>query len=383
MLKRIRQHLGLKIFISYLIIILVGIVVLAASTEFAIPSAFDRHMVAMIPMMGDSSMGMGMMETSVDLEVDLFASFRNAVNEALTWAALAAFLAAVAVSLFISRQVVTPVQEMMIASQHIAGGHYQERVHVPGDPDKADELAQLALSFNRMAEKLDQTENMRRQLIGDISHELRTPLTTIKGTMEGLIDGVLPAIPETYQDIHRETRRLEKLVADLQELSRVEAGSYPLARLPVEILPLIESVARRLRPQFEGKGVSLEIISPDELPKVQADPDRISQVLINLIGNALQYTPENGQVSVIVSQVGNEIHTSVTDSGIGIPVEHLAHIFIRFYRVDKSRSRAGGGSGIGLTIAKHLVEAHGGKIWAESKGTGNGSTFTFSLPIVS
>lgn len=383
MLKRIRQHLGLKIFISYLIIILVGIVVLAASTEFAIPSAFDRHMVAMIPMMGDSSMGMGMMETSVDLEVDLFASFRNAVNEALTWAALAAFLAAVAVSLFISRQVVTPVQEMMIASQHIAGGHYQERVHVPGDPDKADELAQLALSFNRMAEKLDQTENMRRQLIGDISHELRTPLTTIKGTMEGLIDGVLPAIPETYQDIHRETRRLEKLVADLQELSRVEAGSYPLARLPVEILPLIESVARRLRPQFEGKGVSLEIISPDELPKVQADPDRISQVLINLIGNALQYTPENGQVSVIVSQVGNEIHTSVTDSGIGIPVEHLAHIFTRFYRVDKSRSRAGGGSGIGLTIAKHLVEAHGGKIWAESKGTGNGSTFTFSLPIVS
>jgi len=383
MLKRIHQHLGWKIFISYLIIILVGIIVLATSTEFAIPSAFDRHMSAMMPMMDDSNMGVGMMETNVDLEVDLFSSFRNAVNEALTRAALAAFLAAVAVSLFISRQVVTPVQEMMVASQYIANGHYEERVRVPGDPDKADELAQLALSFNRMAEKLDQTENMRRQLIGDVSHELRTPLTTIKGSMEGLIDGVLAPTPETFQQIHRETERLQRLVTDLQELSRVEAGAVPLDMKPTDIARLVESVCSHMQNQFDDKGVNLRVETTSEMPYILVDEDRISQVLINLVGNALQFTPEKGQVAVVVSQVGNELHTSVEDSGIGIPVEQLAHIFTRFYRVDKSRSRAGGGSGIGLTIAKHLVKAHGGRIWAESGGTNKGSTFTFSLPFAS
>ena len=398
MLSRIRSYLGWKIFLSYLVIILVGGIVLAASAEFAIPSAFDRHMVSMMPMMSDSSMGMGMMDASVDLESDLFDNFRNAVNEALARGTLAAMIAAVIVSLLISRQVVTPVREMMHASQHIAAGHYDERVDVSGDLDHPDELAQLALSFNRMADKLTQTENLRRQLIGDISHELRTPLTTIQGSMEGLMDGVLPAVPKTYQDIYKEAQRLEYLVDDLQELSRVEAGSYPLERVPMEIAHLIESVARRLRPQFDEKGVALELDLPGDLPKVQADPDRISQVLINLIGNALQYTPVGGVVSVgctvsrkqfpvISTQVPSKRNTdrwlliTLEDSGIGIPAEHLPHIFDRFYRVDKSRSRAGGGSGIGLTIAKHLVEAHGGQIWAESEGKGKGSTFIFALPV--
>ncbi|MBC8506282.1 MAG: HAMP domain-containing protein [Chloroflexi bacterium] len=383
MFRRIQQHLGWKIFLSYLVIILVGIIVLATSTEVAIPSAFDRHMSAMMPMMGEGNMGMGMMETSVDFETDLFASFRNAVNEALTWAALAAFLAAVVVSIFISRQVVTPVREMMIASQYIANGHYEERVRVPGNLDHADELAQLALSFNRMAEKLDQTETMRRQLIGDISHELRTPLTTIKGSMEGLIDGVLEPAPETFQQIQRETERLQRLVTDLQELSRVEAGTIPLKLIPSDIGKLVDAVCRHMQNQFDDKGVDLRIETSPEMPLILVDEDRISQVLINLVGNALQYTPEKGQVSVVVSKVGNEIHMSVKDTGIGLPVEHLSNVFTRFYRVDKSRSRAGGGSGIGLTIAKHLIEAHGGRIWVESKGTGKGSTFTFSIPLAS
>ena len=382
MLKRIRQHLGWKIFISYLVIILVGIIVLATSTEFAIPSAFDRHMSAMMPMMDDSNMGMGMMETSVDLEDDLFSNFRNAVNEALTRAALAAFVAAVAVSLFISQQVVTPVREMMVASQYVANGHYEERVRVPGDPSQADELAQLALSFNRMAEKLDQTENMRRQLIGDVSHELRTPLTTIKGSMEGLIDGVLEPTAEIFQQIQREAERLQRLVTDLQELSRVEARAVPLEVQPVDYGKLVETVCKHMQNQFEDKGVNWHTEIAPALPYILVDEDRISQVLINLVGNALQYTPENGLVSVTVSQVGEEIHTRVRDTGIGIPVEHLPHVFTRFYRIDKSRSRAGGGSGIGLTIAKHLVEAHGGRIWAESEGAGKGSTFIFTLPHV-
>jgi histidine kinase len=272
---------------------------------------------------------------------------------------------------------------MTTASQYIADGHFDQRVQIPGDiaSNDLDELAQLALSFNQMAEKLHQTENMRVQLIGDISHELRTPLTAIKGSMEGLLDGVLPPTPETFQNIHREANRLQRLVADLQELSRVEAGALPLDLKTQDIVPLTGSVAERLRPQFEDKGVALAVDLPPTLPPVLIDEDRISQVLINLLGNALQYTPEGGQVSLVVQQSGDEIQVKVKDTGIGIPVEHLPHLFTRFYRVDKSRSRAGGGSGIGLTIAKHLVEAHGGRIWAESEGIGQGSTFSFALPI--
>ncbi len=388
MLTHIRKRLGMKLFISYMVVILVGIIALAVSTEFSVPAAFDHHMLAMAEMMrGRDMMGMG---SPIDLEADLYTSFRNAVNEALTRATIAVLVAALAVSWFVTLQVVTPVREMMNATRHIAAGHYDERVSIPRKPDEADELAQLAISFNRMAEQLDQTEARRRRLIGDISHELRTPLTTISGSMEGLIDGVLPPTPETFQEILREARRLERLVADLQELSRVEAGAYPLKLAPVALAPLMESIARRLRPQFDEKGVALEVTLPPDLPPALADPDRLAQVLINLIGNALQYTPAGGAVSVQGTTVSEHapglsadafLLITVRDTGIGIPAEHLPHVFDRFYRVDKSRSRAGGGSGIGLTIAKHIVEAHGGRIWAESAGRGKGSSFAFTLPV--
>jgi histidine kinase len=246
----------------------------------------------------------------------------------------------------------------------------------------SDELGQLAHSFNQMAEKLEQVESMRRQLIGDVSHELRTPLTAIKGSMEGLMDGVLPATGDTYQQIHQEADRLARLVDDLQELSRVEAGAYPLDIRPVAVSTLIQTTVKRFATQAQAKGIELRHDLSADLPPVLADQDRITQVLTNLVGNALQYTPQGGQVTILCKQHGNEIHISIADSGIGIPTEHLPHLFTRFYRVDKSRSRqAGGGSGIGLTIARHLVEAHGGRIWAESAGEGQGSTFTFALPV--
>ena len=380
MISAIRRHLGWKIFISYLIVIFIGAVVLTTAAEFVVPRSFDRHLAAMgsmmVSMMGSSPMG-------TDLNADLFINFRTAVNEALTIAALAAVIAAIAVSFFVSRQVVTPVQEMMIASRYIAEGHYDERVHVPGDPSKSeiDELSQLALSFNQMAAKLERIETMRSQLIGDISHELRTPLTAIKGSMEGLMDGVLPANEETFHGIYREADRLQRLVSDLQELSRVEAGAYELELKPVDVLDLVTATVNRLELQFEDKGVIIESDVPDGLPPVKADEDRIGQVLLNLVGNALQYTPNGGTVKVKATQHEDEIFLTVNDTGIGISAEHMQHLFTRFYRIDKSRSRVGGGSGIGLTIAKYLVEAHGGRIWVESPGPGKGSTFTFSLPV--
>jgi histidine kinase len=370
-LAKLRSSLGWKIMISYLVVIVVGMVTLTLAAESATPTAFNRHMVGMEQMMRGSQMGMAQMEN------DLFANFRAAVTEALLVATGAALVSAVAVSLFVSRRVVVPIRQMMQASRHIAAGYYRERVQVVSD----DELGQLALSFNQMAASLEQVEDMRRDLIGNVAHELRTPLATIKGYMEGLIDGVLPAEPGTYQEVYREADRLQRLVADLQELSRVEAGAFELERKPLALDQLIRNTAGRLQPQFDEKEVSLSLALPAHLPPVPADEDRLSQVLLNLIGNALQYTPTGGTVTITTEKHKTEVWVAIHDTGIGIATEQLPHLFDRFYRVDKSRSRAGGGSGIGLTIVKHLVEAHRGRVWAHSQGEGQGSTFTFALPL--
>jgi len=388
MINYFRQHLGMKLFLSYLAVILVGALVLGIATRFTTPTAFNRHL-GMMEQMGDNGGVMGMMTGETDSKPglrrgqgsgyasELYTSFQESFSEALTWAALAAGVAALAVSLFLSQRVVTPVRAMMSASQRIAAGHYDERVQDRG----ADELGQLAQSFNQMAAKLQQVESMRRQLIGDVAHELRTPLTAIKGSMEGLMDGVLPASTETYHQIHQEADRLNRLVDDLQELSRVEAGAYEMDLHAVKLSALVKTVVKRLGGQFEEKNVGLTADLPSELPHVQVDGDRIIQVLTNLISNALRYTPAGGQVTLHASRQGSHVHVIIKDTGVGISPEHLAHIFTRFYRVDKSRSRQAGGSGIGLTIAKYLVEAHDGRIWVESEGQGQGSTFTFTLPV--
>jgi signal transduction histidine kinase len=248
--------------------------------------------------------------------------------------------------------------------------------------NQLDELDLLALTFNQMADKLEKTETMRRQLIGDVTHELRTPLAAIKGYMEGLMDGVLPATPDTYQQVHSEADRLERLVNGLQELSRVEAGAYQLKLESISPVKLIESVVSHLNRQFEEKGIHLEEKLDDDLPNVFVDKDRILQVLTNLVGNALQYTPAGGRVAITAARVKSEVIISVTDTGIGISPDNLPLIFNRFYRTDKSRARVSGGSGIGLTIAQALVKAHHGRIWAESAGEGKGSVFYFTLPVV-
>jgi histidine kinase len=374
MWNKLRRHLAAKLFISYLIVILVGIVVQAIAVEFVIPGAFQRHMSGMQGMMG-------MMGTPN--RMDLFSSFRSGVNEALAVAAGAALLAAIVVSVLISRRIVAPVQAITKASMCIADGHFDQRVGISGgNPEYADELTQLANAFNQMAARLEQTEQMRRQLLGDVSHELRTPLTAIKGSMEALVDGVLPAEPATFVQIEQEADRLQRLVNDLQELSRVEAGTYELDRQSISVETLVQTAIQRIERQFQQKNISLTCHLSPNLPSIRGDQDRLLQVLMNLLNNTYQYTPVGGAVRVDAGLQGDEVIVSVVDNGIGIPTEHIPQLFTRFYRVDKSRSRqAGGGSGIGLTIAKHLVEAHGGRIWAESAGLGKGSTFAFALPI--
>jgi len=350
----IRERLGAKLFLANLMVILIGIIILAITIQITIPTAFNRHMGMMDQSMMGNGMGMGQGQ---GYGRTLFENFRASMFESLGYAMTASVLVALLVSWFSSRRIVAPVRTLTDASQHIADGHYAERVQVTG----TDEIAQLATRFNQMATQLEQVESMRRQLIGDVTHELRTPLTSIKGYMEGLVDGVLPSTPETFDQIHREADRLSRLVDDLQELSRVEAKAYSLDIRSVTVSNLVQTTVKRLSPQARDKRITLHSNLPADLPPLQADEDRLTQVLVNLVANAIQYTPEGGNVSITAARQADEIHISVKDTGVGIPPEHLANLFTRFYRVDKSRSRnAGGGSGIGLTIAKHLVEAHGG-----------------------
>ncbi|MBI3942736.1 MAG: HAMP domain-containing protein [Chloroflexi bacterium] len=367
--KALERRLGWKLFLSYLIVVMVGTVVLASTAKFEAPVALSRHMAHMETMMGDNA----------GLAADLRDSFVAAVNEVLVVAALAAALAAVIVSIFTTRRIVGPIQAMMQASQRIAAGDYHQRVQILSE----DELGALVSSFNRMAETLEQTERRRVELIGDLAHEFRTPLSSIRSIMEGLVDGVLPADPATFLDIQREISRLQRLVNDLLELSRAEAGQISLEIQPAAVSNLIHTAADRLQPQFDDKGVDLDVAVSQDLPLVRVDPGRLAQVLLNLLGNALQYTPSGGRVTIRAWHEGHAIAIAVQDTGIGIPAEALPHIFERFYRVDKSRARTGGGSGIGLTIARHLVEAQGGRIWAESPGPGQGSILTFTLPLAS
>jgi signal transduction histidine kinase len=374
MIAALRRRLGAKLFVAFLAVILIGMGVLAVAIQFTAPTAFTRHMNGMGQGMGmeqGAAQGQGMMQT-------FYNDFRGGVNEALGVAALAALVVAVGVSLALSRRIVAPLLEMTAASRRIAEGKYDERVTTRS----LDEIGQLGESFNQMAAQLEQVESMRRQLIGDVSHELRTPLTAIKGSMEGLMDGILPADAETYQQIHAEADRLSRLVDDLQELSRVESHAYPLDFRETDLSALVATTVKRLTPNARAKRISLTSSLPRHLPRLLADEDRLGQVLTNLAANGIQYTPEGGAVTISAEQKNGDVQITVADTGVGIPPEHLANIFTRFYRVDKSRSRAsGGGSGIGLTIARHLIEAHDGKIWAESDGEGKGSRFVFTLPI--
>jgi len=377
MKKKFRSTLAVKLFLSYLVILLIGGAVLALVVELVIPAAYERHVVG-------PQRGMGTSTTTTRPRDMILEQFRSGVNEALLIAAGIALLAAILVSLLISRRIILPLRDITQASLRISAGQYNQRVNTQGlSAGRDDELAQLAQAFNQMAEKLENTERMRSQLIGDVSHELLTPLTAIKGSMEALVDGILPATPETFEQVEQEADRLQRLARDLQELSRVEAGAYKLEMQPIHLPELLQTAIERVQTQFMLKEVQLISQFSSELPSVQADPDRLLQVLINLLSNAYQYTPAGGQVVLKAAPQSSEVFISVKDNGMGIPAEHLPHLFTRFYRVDKSRSRqSGGGSGIGLAITRHLVEAHGGTIWAASAGLGQGSTFTFTLPIL-
>lgn len=310
---------------------------------------------------------------------DLTTGFQRALATGMLLSGLAALIAAGIASWGLARRVTQPIQAIAAASHDIAAGQYSRRLQA--ESDSAQEITELVESFNRMAESLEQIEEARRALIADISHELKTPLASIKGYMEGLEDGVIAPGPETYRILYAEAARMDRLVNGLLELSRAEAGRMALELRDEDARDLVESVVEFLRPQFVEKQVLLHFQPQDAPLLVHADPDRVRQVMINLLGNALQYSAAGGAVTVRLEIREQMAYIRVSDTGVGLAPEDLERVFLRFYRVDKSRSRAGGGSGIGLTISRRIAELHGGRLWAESPGPGKGSSFSFTLPL--
>lgn len=275
------------------------------------------------------------------------------------------------------RKWVNPLADVMAAAEDLAEGNFSVRVVEKGD----QEFTKLAKSFNHMAEELEHAEIQRRNLTADVAHELRTPLHILQGNLEGALDGVYEASPDYFRSMLEETRLLQRLVEDLQTLSRAESGTLDFHIQKLSVVELLEDVVT----SFSGKADEAGIRLIKEVPEheggldVKGDWQRLDQVLGNLISNALRYTPEGGEISLRAGREGGSILVRIQDSGDGIPAEDLPYIFDRFWKGDKSRTRASGGSGLGLAIARQLVSAQGGEISVESQ-LGEGTTFTISLP---
>ncbi len=299
-----------------------------------------------------------------------------AINRFLIWGALLAIAVAFLITYFLSRQISAPVKALTSAVRRMGRGDLTQRVQ---SKDKG-ELGELGRAFNTMAENLERGERLRRNMIADVAHELRTPLSNLKGYLEAIHDGVVKPAPDAIHSLTDEANLLSRLVDDLQELSLAEAGELKLDIKAEDMTKLLKQAVAVRQPQAIAKGVLLSANLPRKLPLVSIDAHRISQILLNLIDNAITHTPKCGNVTVAAKILDSQVEVGVEDTGEGIPAEDLPNVFERFYRVDKSRARATGGAGLGLAISKSLVEAHGGKIGVESQ-IGQGSRFFFTIPL--
>jgi len=305
-----------------------------------------------------------------------FLRLSASINRSLLLGGSLAIAIALILTFVLSRRMMSPVGALSRAARRLGRGDLSQRVQFRGK----GEVAALAQAFNTMAADLEHDEQLRQNLIADVAHELRTPLSNIQGYLEAIRDRVMKPNAATIRSLNEEVALLSRLVNELQELSLAEAGALKLVYQAEDITKLVKQAVTPLQPQLAAKEISLSLDLPDNLPPVNIDWQRVNQVLHNLLENAVAYTRKGGTINVGAAKQGDWVEVSVSDTGEGIPAEDLPNIFERFYRVDKSRARVTGGSGLGLTIAKRLVEAHGGTITVQSK-LGKGSRFSFTLPI--
>lgn len=361
-----KPDLRSRLFFSHALVMVVGLLTLLTIGKFSSPRFFIVYLER-IERQG---------YTVNQIRAQLVRGFESAWARGALWSLGIGASAAGGLSYWMSQRIVRPLVQMEEITKKLAEGHLDERVPLSDIP----EVNQLALSFNRMAAELEGVEQRRRDLVSDLTHELRTPLTILEGYLEGLADDTITPSTDIYELLAKESKRIRRLVDDLQELSKMEAGYLPIEAKEVDVLPMLEGLIQRFSDQLSGEaGPSLRLEIQPPLPHVLADPARLEQVLINLIGNAIRYTP-SGTVTVRTWSGEKRFWFAVEDTGVGISGEDLPHVFERFWRADRSRDRHSGGTGIGLAISRRLIELQGGDIEVESE-VGKGSTFRFWLPV--
>ena len=357
------RGLGSRLLVAQLVVLLAGALTLGLVALIVAPRLFTVHM---------DRAG----ETDPMVRAHAEEAFGSALGIALLVAASVSVASALVISALAVRRLSAPVTQLATAADSLASGHYE--VAVP-DPRLGDEFDRLTAAFTHMADALAHTERVRRQLLSDLAHELRTPLNTLAAQIDGLEDGLVAPTPATWQAIHGQLRRLERLAADIGQLSAAEEHAHPLTLRPADVAQIAADAVAADSPRYEMKNVHLVLERVGPL-LARVDGIRMQQVLANLLDNALRHTPAGGDVTVRAFPEGRDAVVQVVDTGAGLPPSELEAVFERFHRVNPSRSRADGGSGLGLTIARIIVGDHGGTLTAESSGLGSGATFTLRIP---
>ncbi|WP_169309330.1 cell wall metabolism sensor histidine kinase WalK [Desulforhopalus sp. IMCC35007] len=318
---------------------------------------------------------MALMETYDVSPDEIHQMFLTSIHYYLVWASLAALGLAIVLSYLLTRRVLRPLSQMTAITKEVAAGNFSLRTKVKTN----DEVGELAVAFNKMADSLEQIEQLRKNMVADVAHELRTPLTNLRGYLEALHDGIIPPTTETFQMLQQENLRLVHLVENLQQLARADAARAYLKREKLNLGELVQQMVELQEPNFRAKNIGVFISDHARDVMVAADPDKVLQALRNMTENCWKYTPAGGQVTISVAAVNSGIKVDFQNSGPGILKEDLPYVFERFFRADRSRSRDAGGAGIGLAITRELIEAHGGQVGAESRP--EETHIWFTLPV--
>ncbi len=334
--------------------------------RFALPITVNGARVGTVALVTSLQAGL------VTLEAEFL---RRVTASTVLGGILAALLGAALASRF-SRQLSAPLLELSKAARRIAQRDFGVRVSVESE----DEMGDVARAFNFMTDSLEASDQARHRLVADVAHELRTPLSVLRGNLESLQEGVTQPTQEVIVSLHDEVIRLSRIVQDLLNLGQMESGGFPLHPVPMDIAEAVAKVTGAFAAETDARGIRLATTVESGLTAAYADPDRVAQVLVNLLANAVRHTPDGGRVAVSARRKDGYVEVSVSDTGPGIAKDDLPRVFERFYRTDESRERSTGGAGLGLAIARGIVEAHGGAIQVES-APGRGATFAFTLPV--